>query len=73
MRDTTNTLTVDEGGSVAIYPVMFVGGLWPLYWVMGGHEKTRCFLGKTRLIAHLAKLQLLHSNTKIVDTQGILK
>lgn len=53
---------------------LYIGGLWPVYWAEdSGEVKRHYFLGKRKLMAHLAKRRLLTDNFRIIDRQGILK
>lgn len=52
---------------------LYIGGLWPVYWVDDTEEvKRRYFFGKRKLLAYLTKRKLLADRVTIVDRQGIL-
>ena len=52
---------------------LYIGGLWPVYWVDDTEEvKRRHFFGRRKLLAYLTKRKLLADRVTIVDRQGIL-
>jgi hypothetical protein len=53
--------------------LLYIGGLWPVYWVDDTEEvKRRYFFGKRKLLVYLTKRKLLATGVRIVDRQGIL-
>lgn len=69
----TTAETIDAIWGTPLY-IVYVGGLWPVYWVEdSGEAKRRYFLGKRKLMIYLIKRKLLTTNFKIIDVLGILE